>query len=263
MNSFSHMMFGFGLFVALYSLVYAASVWLSDIGLLSALLFYYLAGGVLLTVVVVPILFYKAPNKEMADRTTSNRASAGALTFIVFCLGTLVGSVAYHLVSGVPIIGNLSIFIGAFIMMSGTLMPDWDIPLMGIERHRNVIFHSAVLPMLIVLMTLINVFLAITSTTSLRIGAATEYYITALFLLGYAAHLYLDVFPSDASPLEILWISADPAHKAPTGLKPFGPIKVGKGQARTWLVGNATLLLMIATALFALYFYNILMPPSP
>jgi hypothetical protein len=106
-------------------------------------------------------------------------------------------------------------------------------------------------------MTLVNVATRILSATSLSVGAEVEYYITALFLLGYASHLYLDIFPSNANPLEILWTAADPFSKAPTGLKPLGPIKISKKNARTWLVGNATLLLMIAAALFGLYLFNL------
>jgi hypothetical protein len=97
----------------------------------------------------------------------------------------------------------------------------------------------------------------IISSTSLAVGAGVEYYITGLFLLGYASHLYLDIFPSDANPLEIVWRAVDPDQKAPTGLKPLGPIKIGKKNARMWLVGNASLLVLIALALFSLYFYNL------
>ena len=93
--------------------------------------------------------------------------------------------------------------------------------------------------------------------------ANVELYIAALFLLGYSSHLYLDIFPSNASPLEILWRVVDPAAKAPTGLKPLGPIHVKKKAARSWLVGNATLLLMAAIALLGLYFYNFYNLPSP
>jgi hypothetical protein len=141
--------------------------------------------------------------------------------------------------------------------MSGALVPDWDIIFLGISSHRNLVFHSAILPMLLVLMTLFNVGYSILSASSISVGAHVEYYITALFLIGYASHLYLDIFPSDASPLEILWRAVDPMEKAPTGLKPFGPISVSRKNARGWLVGNATLLLMIAAALMALYFYNL------
>ncbi|GAH06529.1 unnamed protein product, partial [marine sediment metagenome] len=52
--------------------------------------------------------------------------------------------------------------------------------------------------------------------------------------------------------------AVDPNQKAPTGLKPLGPIKIGKKHARKFLVSNATLLVIIAIALFGLYFYNIL-----
>ncbi len=252
------MVFALALFVGLYSLIYGFSVWLSDLGTLTELLFYYVAGGVILSIIAVPILYYKAPQKKMMARTTSNRGSAAAMTFVVFCVGSLIGSIVYQWQSGVSIIGNVSIFIGSLITVTGALMPDWDIPFLGISRHRNIIFHSLILPLLVVLGTLVNVTSRILSATSLAVGAEVEYYITALFLLGYASHLYLDIYPSNANPLEILWTAVDVDHKAPTGLKPLGPIKVSQKNARSWLVGNATFLIGIALALFALYFYNIL-----
>jgi hypothetical protein len=232
-------------------------VWLSDIGTLIELLEFYIIGGILVSIVWVPLLYYKAPNREMRARTSSNRSAVGALFFVTFCIGSLIGTIVYQWYSGVVIIGNISIFIGALITIVGALMPDWDIPFLGISRHRNIIFHSVILPLLAVLMTLVNVATRILSATSLSVGAEVEYYITALFLLGYASHLYLDIFPSNANPLEILWTAADPFSKAPTGLKPLGPIKISKKNARTWLVGNATLLLMIAAALFGLYLFNL------
>ncbi|MFW9975779.1 MAG: hypothetical protein ACFFDQ_10960, partial [Candidatus Thorarchaeota archaeon] len=130
-----------------------------------------------------------------------------------------------------------------------------DIPFLGLSRHRNIIFHSIVLPIFAVLATLLNV--ASRTGTILAPGAEIEYYITALFLLGYASHLYLDIFPSDANPLEILWIASDIDHKAPTGLKPLGPIKINQKHARSWLVLNATMLVIIALILFGWYFYNL------
>ncbi|NHJ13346.1 MAG: hypothetical protein EAX95_06690 [Candidatus Thorarchaeota archaeon] len=260
MNRLSHMVFAFSLFVGLYSVIYAFSVWASQAGQLMEFFYYYLVGGFAVMIFSLPILYYKAPNKEMAKRTTSNRSAAGALAFVTFCIGSLVGIIVYQWISGVPIIGNLSIFIGAFITVSGALMPDWDIPFLGISRHRNVIFHSVILPLLVVLMTLVNVAISIVSTLSLAIGAYVEYYVTALFLIGYSSHLYLDIFPSDANPLEIIWRAVDVDSKAPTGLKPLGPIKISQKNARNWLVGNATLLVMMALALLGLYFYNLFLP---
>ncbi|MFW9967567.1 MAG: metal-dependent hydrolase [Candidatus Thorarchaeota archaeon] len=260
MNRLSHIMFSFSLFVALYSLIYAFSVWLAGSGLLLLdLLFYYLSGGIILTIIAIPILYYKAPHKDMSNRTTSNRGALGAMSFMTFCLGSLAGAVYYQWSSGIPFIGDISIFIGAVITISGALMPDWDIPFLGIARHRNIIFHSIILPLLIVLMTLVNVAQSIASLYSLRVGAHVEYYVTALFLLGYASHLYLDIFPSDANPLEMVWRAVDITSSAPTGLKPLGPINISKKNARMWLIGNATLLTLIALGLFGLYFYNLIL----
>jgi hypothetical protein len=252
------MVFAFSLFVGLYSLIFAVSVWAVFPGQLYEFFFYYIAGGLVVMIVTVPILYYKAPGKDMAKRTTSNRSSVSALAFVMFCIGTLVGIVVYQYISGVAVIGNLSIFIGSIITVAGALMPDWDIPFLGISRHRNIIFHSVILPLLVVLMTFVNVAQSIVATSSLAVGAHMEYYITALFLLGYASHLYLDIFPSHANPLEIIWRAADITADAPTGLKPLGPIKISKKNARNWLVGNATLLVMVSLALFSLYFYNLL-----
>jgi len=252
------MLFPLALFVGLYSLIYAFSVWQSDLGTLRDLLFYYVAGGTLFSIISVPVLYYRAPHKDMMARTTSNRGSVSAIAFVTFSLGSLLGTILYQWTTGVTIIGNISIFIGAVITMTGGLMPDWDIPLLGISQHRNIVFHSLVLPLLIVLGTLVNVTSRILSSTSLAVGAETEYYVTALFLMGYASHLYLDIYDSDANPLEILWTAVDPTQKAPTGLKPLGPIKISQKNSRGWLVGNATFLVGISLALFALYFFNIL-----
>lgn len=266
MNRVSHMVFAFSLFVGLYSLLYAFSVWQSDLGTLYQLLTFYMVGGIALSVVAVPLLYWKAPNKDMQARTTSNRSAISAMFFVVFCIGSLAGTIIYQWYTGIPIIGNISIFIGAMITVTGALMPDWDIPFLGISRHRNIIFHSAALPILMVLATLVNVATRLLTAGSsiisidLSIGAEVEYYITGLFLLGYASHLYLDIFRSDANPLEIIWTAVDPYHKAPTGLKPLGPIKVSQKYARHWLISNATLLVIIAMILFGFYFYGIFNP---
>ena len=254
MNRVSHMVFAFALFVGLYTILYGYTVYQDPGGSLGDLLFFYTAGGLGVSIFSVPILYWKAPHKDMRARTTSNRSAVSAMFFVAFCMGALAGAIFYQWSTDIAIIGGISIFIGGVITVAGALMPDWDIPFLGISRHRNIIFHSVILPLLIILTTLINV--ATSFANGLTI-ATVEYYIAALFLLGYASHLYLDIFPSDANPLEILWIASDPFHKAPTGLKPLGPIKIGKKGARTWLVGNATLLVMIAIALFGLYFVYI------
>ncbi len=255
MNRVSHLVFAFALFVGLYSLIYGFTVFQDIGGSLPDLLVFYIVGGIGVSVVSVPILYWKAPHKDMRARTTSNRSAVGAMFFVSFCIGSLAGSIFYQWYTGIAIIGGISIFIGGIITVAGALMPDWDIPFLGISRHRNIIFHSVVLPLLVILTTLINIATAIAN--GLTIGAEVEYYITALFLLGYASHLYLDIFPSDANPLEILWIAADPYLQAPTGIKPLGPIKIGTKNARNFLVSNATLLVMIAIALFGLYLLNI------
>ncbi|MFW9920418.1 MAG: hypothetical protein ACFFED_12520 [Candidatus Thorarchaeota archaeon] len=261
MNRLSHLTFAFSLFVALYSLIFAFSVWQSDLGQLTEFLLYYIVGGIAFMIIVTPLLYWKAPNKDSASRTVTNRGAAFAVAYVVFAIGSLAGSIIYLWYHGIPFIGHVSLFIGAFITMSGALMPDWDIIFLGISEHRHVVFHSVILPLLITLLTLVNVANAIISTTSFSIGAHVEYYLAALFLLGYASHLYLDIFPSDASPLEILWRVVDPSDKAPTGLKPWGPITISKKAAKSWLVGNASLLVMVAVGLMALYFYNLQLAP--
>ena len=260
MNRLSHMVFAIALFVGLYTLVYVFSVWQVDASLLSDLLFYYVAGGLATSMISVPILYYKAPHRDMAARTTGNRSSVSALAFVTFCIGSLAGALIYQWTTQVPIVGNLSIFIGALILVTGAVLPDWDITLLGISRHRNIIFHSAILPSILVLTTVVNVATRIVSTVTFSVGASIEYYIASLFLIGYASHLYLDIFPSDASPLEIIWRASNPHDNAPTGIKPLGPIKITKKNARGWLVGNATILLIVAIALMALYFYNLPVP---
>ncbi len=257
MNKLSHMIFAISLFVGIYSLIYAYSVWRSDLGQLLELLYYYLVGGIAVTIIMVPLLYWKAPNKRGEERTTSNKSSVSALAFVMFCIGSLVGSSIYQIIYHIPIIGNISIFIGMIIMVSGALMPDWDITFLGISHHRNLIFHSFILALLVTVGTLANAFIAIVQFGLSNLGVQVEYYITALFLFGYASHLILDIFPSNASPLEILWRAIDPHDKAPTGLKPLGPIKITQKAAKGWLVGNALILLFFAFLLMGLYFYNL------
>ncbi len=249
------MVFAFSLFVGLYSLLFAFSVWYTGVGTIIELLEFYLIGGIVTSIVCVPILYFKAPNKDMTARTSSNRGAVGAIFFVTFCLGSLIGTLVYQWYSSVAVIGNISLFVGALLVVAGALIPDWDIPFLGISRHRNIIFHSFLIPALAVLLTMVNV--TMRTGTILGDGAEVEYYLTGLVLLGHASHLYLDIFPSDANPLEILWIASDPDSKAPTGLKPLGHIKISKKNARNWLVGNATLLVMIAISLFAAYFVNL------
>ena len=73
-------------------------------------------------------------------------------------------------------------------------LPDFDIPLLGISRHRNVVFHSAILPLLITVTTITNVALKIASAETFRIGAEVKYYITALFLLVLVAGTLLTLY---------------------------------------------------------------------
>ena len=258
------MMFALSLYVLLYSLIFGYSVWSSDVGKLTQLLSYFLAGGLILMLISVPLVYVKAPHKDSPSRTTSNKGAIGALSLVFFSIGSLGGSAYYLWTESIPVVGSLSLTMGALIMILGALVPDWDIPLLGISRHRNLLFHSALLPILITFMTLVNVALTIAASLSFQVGVQLEYYITSLFLLGYASHLYLDIFPSDSSPLEIVWRATDPHSKAPTGIRSFGPLKISKKAARGWLVTNASILVIIALFLMGLYFYNILsVPPSP
>ena len=97
MNRLSHMVFAIALFVGLYTLIYVFSVWQVDASLLSDLLFYYVAGGLATSMISVPILYHKAPHRDMAARTTGNRSSVSALAFVTFCIGSLAGAVVRNL----------------------------------------------------------------------------------------------------------------------------------------------------------------------
>ena len=143
MNRLSHMVLAFSLFVGLYSLLWGFSVWESDAASVMNGLVYYIGGGLGLSIFSMPILYYKAPHKDKS-RTTSDRGAYGAMFFVCFSIGSMIGMWIYQILTGVAIIGNLSIFIGGVITITGALMPDWDIPLLGIGRHRNLIFHSEI-----------------------------------------------------------------------------------------------------------------------
>ncbi|NWF96442.1 MAG: hypothetical protein HXY34_09920 [Candidatus Thorarchaeota archaeon] len=260
MNQLSHMIFAFSFFVALYTGIYAFTVWFENLSV-DVLILYYLGGGLLLAVVATPILYYKAPNKSMGDRTTTNAASGAALLFITFFIGGLGGCVIHQWIYDVHIAGNMSIFVGSISVLVGALMPDWDIPFLGIERHRNIVFHSFLLPVIVLLPTLGRILMMIVFSTVGQLVnyiEPTELYILGFFMLGYASHLALDVLPSKANPWEILWRVVSPLDEAPVGLKTFGPFKVPKKRAKGWLVGNAAFLALIGFGLIGLYYYYFL-----
>ena len=106
MNRLSHIMFAFSLFVGLYSLIFAFTVWQSDLGQLNQFLIFYLVGGVAFMLLLTPLLYWKAPNKESASRTTSNRGAASAVAFMVFAIGSLAGSMLYLWYNAIPFIGR-------------------------------------------------------------------------------------------------------------------------------------------------------------
>ncbi len=258
MNQLSHMIFAFSFFIAIYTTIYAITLYLASESL-QILLLYYLGGGLVLGIVASPILYYKAPNKEKSDnRTTSNAAAAGSMLFVTFFIGAMGGCVLHQWTHGIQIEGNLSIFVGSMSVLIGGLMPDWDIPFLGIERHRNIVFHSFILPVVILAPTLARLVIMVVASNLGNLAnfiAPTEIYILAFFLVGYASHLALDIFPSKANPWEILWRVLSPLDEAPTGLKPFWRIRVPKKHAKAWLAGNAALLTLIALGLLGLYYY--------
>ena len=60
MNRLSHMVFAFSLFVGLYSLLFGFSVWYTGVGTIIELVEFYLIGGIVTSIVCVPILYFKA-----------------------------------------------------------------------------------------------------------------------------------------------------------------------------------------------------------
>ncbi len=263
MNQLSHLIFAFSFFVAIYTTVYAMTVLIMGHSL-ETLLFYYVGGGLLLSffaTIVFGLKIYtrtKAKAIEKEDRTTSNAAAVLPTWFVSFFIGAVGACVIHQWTYDIQIIGNLSIFVGSVSVLVGAMMPDWDIPFLGIERHRNIVFHSFLLPLIIVLPTIGRIILLIVHSTLGQLEtwvSPTELYILAFFFIGYASHLGLDVMPSNASPWEIVWRVITPLDRAPTGLKPLGPFKVPVKHAKAWLYTNAFFLGIIAFGLLGLYYY--------
>ncbi len=258
MNQLSHIIFAFSFFIAVYTTIYAITVYLIGKSL-EVLLLYYLGGGLVFGIVVGSVLYYTAPNRHHSDkRTTSNKSAAGSMFFVTFFIGAMGGCVIHQWVYGIQIQGNLSIFVGSMSVIVGGLMPDWDIPFLGIERHRNIIFHSLVLPMLILLPTLVRLVIMVVMSNLGSLESfisPAEIYIIAFFMIGYSSHLALDIFPSKSNPWEIIWRVISPLDEAPTGLKSFWLFNVPKKYAKSWLSTNAAFLALVGLGLLGLYYY--------
>jgi len=264
MNQLSHLIFAFSLFVVIYTTVYAITVRLSGQSL-ETLLYYFVGGGVLFSImvsIVFGLKIYKRPKAKAIkkeDRTTGNAATVISTIFVSFFIGAMGASVIHQWVYDIQILGHLSIFVGSVGVLVGAMMPDWDIPFLGIERHRNIVFHSFLLPVLIVLPTIGRIILMIVNSNLGQLEtwvSPTELYILGFFFIGYASHLGLDVMPSKASPWEIVWRVISPLDEAPTGIKPLGPFKVSERHAKSWLYMNAFFLGLIAFGLLGLYYYH-------
>lgn len=73
-----------------------------------------------------------------------------------------------------------------FVCVFGSIFPDLDLGF-GAKYHRSPVTHSALVP------TLFFIFYI------LIVPDPTTYRFLAVFFLGYASHLFLDIFPSNAS----------------------------------------------------------------
>ena len=84
----------------------------------------------------------------------------------------------------------------------GTVLPDWDIKLLGIGAHRNPIFHSAIPYFLAALLwRLAGGNRVIQSPLTIRLMAGAQ----VGFVLGLCSHLVLDIFQYG----DVRWLSGD------------------------------------------------------
>ncbi|MEM2141874.1 MAG: hypothetical protein QXS20_02900 [Candidatus Thorarchaeota archaeon] len=266
MNQLSHIVFAFALFVAIYAGIYTVTVYLSGHPL-TTLLLYSVGGGLVMSVIVLTVFGMRVRGKardrwsQKEGRSVGNTGAVLSTLFVSFFIGSMGACVIHQWVYDIQVAGNVSLFVGSMSVLIGALLPDWDIPFLGLERHRNIVFHSFLLPLVIVTPTLLRlVYMVVTSTLGQleTFVAPTELYIMAFFFIGYASHLLLDIYPSNANPWELLWRVLSPLDSAPTGLKPLGPFKVPKRHAKSWLQANASLLLLIGFSLLGLYYYYFL-----
>jgi hypothetical protein len=168
------------------------------------------------------------------------------LTTIIFIISWLIlGWIASILGWILP--AGLS-FLFIFVAWVGGIFPDFDLHWKPILGHRSIVTHSVFAPLLIVT-------LFIVPTYFLGWWTPVDRYFVAVFLLGCACHLFLDLAPSSRSvlnrwmknPLEAV-AYIEKGIIAPPGNITHVPKQLEKG----WLIGNG--LALIAFIIIAFLF---------
>ncbi len=258
MNRLNHLIFAFWIYTTIFVGIFFYSMYLSGDTHFYDMLLNITIGGFAVSFILVPIFYSRANvHKERPDESfSSHKATIGALFLVSFSFGILatilIMSYYYH----IPIIGNINIPLGALITIIGGLVPDWDIILMGVGAHRNILFHSAIVPLIFTaggIYDIVSHFLAGLPLVTTDV----QYFLMAMFLIGYASHLMLDIYPSNKNIFDLIWRVISPFDEAPTGIKGFGK-NLTKRQAKSWLYSNASLLILYALILMAAYFGGIL-----
>ncbi|MFW9933990.1 MAG: hypothetical protein ACFFDU_00490 [Candidatus Thorarchaeota archaeon] len=167
-------------------------------------------------------------------------------TTIIFIIGwILLGWIASILGWILPAGLSFWFFLVAWV---GGIFPDFDIQWKPLLGHRSIITHSVLAPLMIVALFITPVYL-------LGWWTLIDRYFIAIFLLGCACHLFLDLAPSTRSvlnrwlknPLEA-FVYIEKGLKAPPGNITYVPKQYEKG----WLIGNGVAL--VAFVIMALLF---------
>ncbi len=258
MNRLNHLIFAFWIYTTIFVGVFFYSIYLSGSSYFKDMLLNITIGGFAVSFVLVP-LFYSRANvhKERPNETfRSHKATIGALFLVTFSFGILATIMIMSSYYNIAIIGNINIPLGALITIIGALVPDWDIILMGVGAHRNILFHSAIVPLLFTIGGIYDIFIHFLNDFPL-VTTDVQYFLMGMFLIGYASHLLLDIFPSNKNIFDLIWRVLTPFDTAPTGIKGFGR-NLTKLQAKSWLYTNASILILYALILLAAYFGGIL-----
>ena len=131
------------------------------------------------------------------------------------------------------------IIIGALLALAGGAAPDWDFDL-GIQYHRNSITHSAILPTIFYM----TFFFGLSPDPNLLAVGPVSMFISAMFLLGYASHLFLDLFPQRSDLLKI--VDDMIKEKAPGDIR-----DIPEKYERFWLFLGGSLNMAFAALLLA------------
>ncbi|MFX1255498.1 MAG: hypothetical protein ACFFCZ_28100 [Promethearchaeota archaeon] len=106
-----------------------------------------------------------------------------------FCVYCLIYWVISFFVTGLPTLSPIWVVSGLFMSLIGSLASDWDL-LTGKLQHRDIITHSALIPLVFV-----GIFLLQKYADPTDLGLISVLIIVPFFL-GFASHLIVDLMPT-------------------------------------------------------------------